>query len=826
MMRREFNYYMGLYDLKSCVASGETQINDYKRVNERDSGIDFHILLFEKNLKDRKNWIKISEPLANQTEKIDFCYTNLAKLQTKSTIHNRILLDTDHFISNKRFYYEKFNGYKFCPVSQPLIVDDLTNKLFENEPIVLKPDSGSLSFGVKILKKWNSEEILKHINSNKFFSDWSISRLYVPRLFNGYVVSNRIFFLIRKIRKFDTLMIDGFWYDEFVNYMASMKYNNIEKINEDNILDKIFVTNRDDEDNTVKYLKYRTVNHRDYMKIFTKKEYDIIKKKITAYLKIITKKIACHSIASNDYTPNYEDPENKNMTFHLYGVDSFIMDNLDIKFLEINGAPSLEGYENYKNNKYGDKFINYYYLTNKICEITIDVMFPPKNMASFNGNNVGVEHDEKGNILFERKFIKCGGFVKKIRKPIYFAKEIKEKYPFIIDGFFNEKRKRIFQRIKNPHSNDIYLFYGRRDYYIRDLSSYNYYDEILEWNKSKNSRNAKILNKIQGVTYYLASKDKLYENLSNCDFLPKGIIYELEEDTLALKNFISQSIKNKFNKSFIIKPVFGSKGKGINVIEKNFSVDIFVNKMKNARRVYGYTKFIVSLYISNPKLYNRRKFNLRFYVLLNVRKLPTHSKKISDVNYYILKDSQVYFTILPYKTAISNVIQEMLAICPENDKNVTQKLSVLNESDIRKMIHITNLQIVKNIGEKTNIDLKLDNFVNTLNNLEYDQKFLGNIWTQVENIINKSLSAVKSNLRPLNRFVNESSAFNLLAYDTMLDDNNKLHLIEINRGPDLHGLQISLGNDKITKIFSEMFDIVVDGKNSEFIYFNKYNLLY
>jgi hypothetical protein len=61
----------------------------------------------------------------------------------------------------------------------------------------------------------------------------------------------------------------------------------------------------------------------------------------------------------------------------------------------------------------------------------------------------------------------------------------------------------------------------------------------------------------------------------------------------------------------------------------------------------------------------------------------------------------------------------------------------------------------------------------------------------------------------------------------MLDDNNKLHLIEINRGPDLHGLVRTLGKEKITNIFGELFDIVIDGKLEDKLeYFTKCKLEY
>ena len=113
----------------------------------------------------------------------------------------------------------------------------------------------------------------------------------------------------------------------------------------------------------------------------------------------------------------------------------------------------------------------------------------------------------------------------------------------------------------------------------------------------------------------------------------------------------------------------------------------------------------------------------------------------------------------------------------------------------------------------------------TLNDMNYDLELKNNIIQQGEYIIKNTVKSIKSNIRNLNRFVPDSSAFNLIAYDTMLDDNNKLHLIEINRGPDFHGLLRTLGEYKITDIFRELFDIVIDNKmETELTHFRKYNV--
>lgn len=61
----------------------------------------------------------------------------------------------------------------------------------------------------------------------------------------------------------------------------------------------------------------------------------------------------------------------------------------------------------------------------------------------------------------------------------------------------------------------------------------------------------------------------------------------------------------------------------------------------------------------------------------------------------------------------------------------------------------------------------------------------------------------------------------------MLDRNDKLHLIEINRGPDLNGLRLTLGEQKMTDIFTELFDIVIDNKSeNDLQFFTKYAVKY
>jgi glutathione synthase/RimK-type ligase-like ATP-grasp enzyme len=803
--RTEFSYYIQLYDLQVRSTNSETLTNEYQIGEFKDSYVYAYIPLFEQNLLERKNWIKLNKRQGEELQKIDFSFTNLARIQTNSIVHNRILLDTDHFISNKGFYYEKFQTEEFCPIFEKVNTENIKmSKTFKNNPIILKPDNGTSSQGIQIFNNCTDKNISDHINIFKKYQEWTISKLYISRLFNGYIITNRFFYLVRKTRKYNTVTFDGFWYDEFINYRAFNKFRNINDIDNYDEFLKIFVTNYDGS--STDFYKNRVIDSATYLKLFTSAEYKIIKEKITEYITLLTEKIGEHATCSNDYTPNNDNNENTNITFHLYGIDSIITDDLNIKFIEINGAPGLNGG--------GYDKINYKKLINDVCKLVIDTLYEPKFVPIYENESSG-------------KFIKCGQYIKKLKTPVYFVKEIVDQYPFILNGFFSKERSCKFQRIKNPKSKSIHLFYGPRDLYVHDLSSYNYYDEIIEWNKSENGRNAKILNKIQGITYFLASKDKFHQTLNDYDFVPKSFIYNFGDDQEEIIKFIRDIRKKNPNEYFIIKPVHGSQGKGIVIMQPELPIEMFFDNMKLTKQEYGYSSFAISRYINNPKLYNEKKFNLRFYFMVHIKKLPTHLDMASDVNIYILRDTQVYYTVLPYNTNIDGVLNEFIKICPDENKiNIANKISELTILDIKKSIHITNLQIVKDLSEKLDVVLPLKNFVGSLEEMNFDDAVYNSIKSQAYEMIKKSIDSVKFNIRPLNRLINNSSAFNLLACDTMLDSNNKLHLIEINRGPDLHGLKLTIGNTKITNIFSEMFDIIIDDKQDNISYFDKHEILY
>lgn len=847
MNKRQNTYYLGLYDLNKVNAIDKNGLNVYNAVDSRDSGNQEYFGMLNQNLQQRGNWYKINDKQAQETTLIDFSFTNWSKIQTHSVIHNRILLDLPtHFISNKSHYYEIFKNEDFIPCFINIINYDNLPDIFD-DTFLLKPSTGSLSIGIKIItNKCTKKEVIQHMNYYTKYNNWLLTELYIAKRWtDGCIVSNRIYYLVTKTIIKDRVIVTGYWFDEMIHYKACQKYNNNEM--DYNALKPQLITNLSNNETTAQdFFNKRVLTHAQYLTLFTEDEYKSVSQKITNYLHIITKKIAEHVTCSNDYITNYNDTtgENKNMSFHLYGVDSLIMDNLDIKFIEINGAPSII-YDA------GFNHINYSILFNELLKLTVDTMYPPtQNVNYFNiansGPYYGTFNSGKTVVkMFDRKFIDCGTFEKKLKIPIYISKQICDTYPFISNALFNHERTKMYQRIKNPHSDKIFLFYGLRDRYIHPNSSSGFYDELIEYRISNNGRNAKILNKIQGITYYLASKDKLLYNCLDNHFMPQGFIFNVDTDQKNALTLLMSSTFTIQRKYIIIKPVYGSQGKGIIILPFDVSIDTLFNNMLYIKLKLEYNTFIISEYIDNPKLYtdpiikkHNIKFNLRFYTFLHIKHIPTFNNPIMDIQYYTLNDVQIYFAALPYDSNVNdlttilnltfnneafttsnnatsnNATSNAPKKCNDNYFKLYEKFKQLSLSDINNLINLTNLQFIKNISNSLNIDANIERFVSTLENMNYSTEFKTNVWQQANDIIKITINSVKQSIRHLNRFVGGSTAFNLIAYDTMLDADNKLHLIEINRGPDLHGLKITLGENKITDIFTELFDIIIDNKHT------------
>jgi hypothetical protein len=462
--------------------------------------------------------------------------------------------------------------------------------------------------------------------------------------------------------------------------------------------------------------------------------------------------------------------------------------------------------------------MDYNILINQLLKITVDKLCPPK---------IGIVYEDKLNYgrfkdstteekLFSRRFIEIGKYnTRTYPYTFYISKQVSNKYPFILKGFFNKHRSYYYRRIKNPHYPKIDVFYGLRDLYKNKFTSENYYNEVVEYNNCICSRSARIINKIQGVTYYLANKERLYLKLlqhyprEQLYYHPKSIIIKNINNVKLCSPIMIENIRNLENflntnediHKFIIKPCNGSQGKGIKVVETR-DVYSMVNEMIEIQKVYDYDSFLISSYIDNPKLHclmgdkdGGRKFNIRYYVLLFLEN--------NQLFVYYLNRQIIYYSLLEYNP---------LSTVDVSYGNATAE-------DIQKMRSLTNLQIVTDMNTKYKWSLKTADYLDVIENIVIQESLLESIHSQFFNICRQTINATRKEFRSLNRFISGNVSFNLIAYDTLLDDKDRLHLIEINRGADLVGLQRMLGEQSTTEIFTELFDICIDGKISHFKYF-------
>ena len=819
-------YFIGLIDTKKSEFDGMNKT--YNTVLSRvDSAVQEYFPLLCVNLNKRGNWLQMNYKQAFDYHEIDFCMCNFAKLQTKSRVHYRILLDVDkHFISNKGEFYKTFHGNDFIPENYQAIykdhrlhyVNNLMPTFDADDYVIVKPDKGYLGLDIQIIK-------FKEIGTlklNSFYEDWTVSKIYRSKLYNdgvkNVIVTNRIYFAVVKINN----TVSGYIFDEFVNYCAIQNFKNdgsdFEKANfamrllsnfsPENYSENLFMNNR-------------YVSHKKYVSMFTKSEFQTIFQKIAGALKIVTEEIAKHISCSNDRS-NYTSTDNY-CAFHLYGVDSILDDLNNVKIIEINGAPSINDRIRYFPRT---QCMDYNILVNELLKISVDKIIRPTFAVDYGGyDNYGFYKDSlEKEILFRKQFIKIHESTAPCAKHMfYISKQVALKYPFILNGFFSNHRSFFYKRIKNPHRKDIDVFYGLRDLYTNKFTSEKYYNELVEYNNCVCSRNAKILNKIQGVTYYLANKERLYNRLIQCyakdivSYHPPSTVVKVtnksskmcsKESCENIQRISSFMESTNFN-SLIIKPTNGSQGKGIHVVTgSDMNVYFMLNLMNEVRNTFHYDTFLISKYIDNPKLYKKpgdtvgRKFNIRFYVLL----LLDSGDSNNYLHAFLLNKQLIYYSILEYNW------QQTHSRLPVGFHNVT-------EDDLLKMQSLTNLQIIANMNLRYKLGLQVDDYLDLLNDLSIEDSLQANIAQQFQSICTQTIHATQNEFRAMNRGIEDHVAFNLVAYDTLLDNNNLLHLIEVNRGADLVGLQRTIGEAVVTRIFAELFDICVDGKRDQFEHF-------
>ena len=247
----------------------------------------------------------------------------------------------------------------------------------------------------------------------------------------------------------------------------------------------------------------------------------------------------------------------------------------------------------------------------------------------------------------------------------------------------------------------------------------------------------------------ISHKDLTYLNYYNMraifpndfDYMPETFRFPEEKEILEQK---FRNYKINENDLWLIKPKTGSLGNGIYIFED----------LSKTPDVYILTK-----YISNPHLINKLKYDFRIYLLIT---------GLAPLKLYLYKEGMIRFATEEYilnKNHLTELYRHLTNV------NINEK----NKKDYKKAIDADTDE-----GSKWSLHV-YENYCKS-KNIDYQK-----IRKQMADI------AIKSMLSVLDEFIDkikengtkDRNHFKLLGFDFLLDENLKVHLLEINDRPSL-----------------------------------------
>jgi len=240
-----------------------------------------------------------------------------------------------------------------------------------------------------------------------------------------------------------------------------------------------------------------------------------------------------------------------------------------------------------------------------------------------------------------------------------------------------------------------------------------------------------------------------------------GTLLKYSKCTMPLSHFAGYNL-------WILKPSELNRGRGIHVFNnieamKNLIID-HINEVKKYKSITS-ASFVVQKYIEQPLLINGRKFDIRVWVLL------THTHEFYLFREGYVRTSSVEFNI--------------------NEDNLNDKF-----------VHLTNNAIQKDSGSyglyENGNQLSFFDFRSYLKDVsKYELDFDKDIFSEIKNVVKKSMYAVRKKLDSENR----KYTFEIFGYDFILDSDFNPWLIEVNTNPCLEE-----SSDLLKMILPRMLD--------------------
>ncbi|ORY13325.1 TTL-domain-containing protein [Neocallimastix californiae] len=305
---------------------------------------------------------------------------------------------------------------------------------------------------------------------------------------------------------------------------------------------------------------------------------------------------------------------------------------------------------------------------------------------------------------------------------------------------------------KNPNSKFSYECVKNPYEYNNIIRLFNNTESNLLWHNSSNMTLIGTFNKYQRYNHIFKHSDITLKNRLYDNFLrfqkkyPKDYNYMTETYTSKRLEIFKNRYKDyKISQDnlWLVKPRGSARGKGIHFLED-------INNINKTD--------IITRYISNPLLLEKKKFDLRIYVLVTGH---------DPLKIYIFEDSFARLSSDEYDTEL-------------NDLNNVYK-------------HLTNVSVNKK--KKTNNSTSYVWSVKKVKRYlleEYGVEF-SDIWKKIEDIaikavitMNKSEIKREKELNSKNNFnIKSNNIFEVYGFDVLIDNNMKPWLLEINLSPDL-----------------------------------------
>ena len=289
---------------------------------------------------------------------------------------------------------------------------------------------------------------------------------------------------------------------------------------------------------------------------------------------------------------------------------------------------------------------------------------------------------------------------------------------------------------------------------IRSFSHFNTHNLLIKNPYKDDLREMGMIPIFQKIFSYtnfkiISHKDLTYKNYfkmrkkfpQDFDYMPESFCFPEEKDIIE-KRFKDYVLDE--NNLWLIKPKTGSLGEGIYIFQN----------LTSTPDVY-----LLSKYISNPHLIHNLKYDFRVYVLVT---------GLAPLKLYLYQEGMVRFATEEYtldKDHITELYRHLTNVAVNEKNKEEYKKAVDADSEEGSK---WSLQVYEHYCKENNIDY---------------------------NYIRKQMSdiAIKSLLSVLDQFYDrikeygtiDRNHFKLFGFDYLLDENLKVHLLEINDRPSL-----------------------------------------